>query len=294
MRNLNTIPLSALRTVEAIARTGSLKRASDELGVSPGALSQRLAKAETALGRSLFVRSPGGLKANPTCAAILPRLSRAISDLSSVVADISADNTTVLTVSVAPIFASRWLIWRISQFTDQNPTIQVRLEPRAEVVDLNRSEVDVGIRIGTGMGGDGNTTKLLDQKVFPVCSPKIAKAISTPSDLFKFPIIRENEKFYGWNIWLAEKQITLPDFAYGPTYGDASLCLDAAMLDQGIFMAWETLACDALKRGQVVAPFQQRSETGAAYWFAVNRFSEHKPSVKKFRSWVQRELEGSA
>lgn len=293
MRNLNSVPLSALRTVEAIARTGTLENAADELGVTAGALSQRLANAEKALGRSLFMRTSVGLKANQTCIAILPRLSRALSDLSAVVADISDNDTTVLTVSVAPIFASRWLIWRISRFNEQNPTIQIRLEPRAEVIDLNRSEVDVGIRIGATLNIDEYMTKLLDQRVFPVCSPDIAKSISKPEDLLNFPIIHENDQFYGWDVWLSETRMTHPAFRHGPTYGDASLCLDAAMTGQGVFMAWETLACDALERGQVCAPFQQRSKTGAAYWFAVNKFAEHKPNVKKFRSWLQCELDDS-
>ena len=67
MRNLNTIPLSALRTIETIGRTGSLGAAASELGVTPGALSQRLTKAEAALGRPLFLRQPEGLQPTEAC-----------------------------------------------------------------------------------------------------------------------------------------------------------------------------------------------------------------------------------
>ena len=123
MRNLNTIPLSALRTIETIGRTGSLGAAASELGVTPGALSQRLTKAEAALGRPLFLRQPEGLQPTEACQAVLPRLSRAMRDLSGVVGDLSEAADSVLTVSVAPIFASRWLIWRIGQFTALNPHI---------------------------------------------------------------------------------------------------------------------------------------------------------------------------
>lgn len=293
MHTLNSIPLSALRTIEAVARTGTLKNAADELGVTAGALSQRLAKAEATLGQTMFVRTSAGLKPTETCLAILPRLTRAISDLNAVVADISVTETTSLTVSVAPIFASRWLIWRIRRFNEQNPTINVRVDPRAEIVDLDRSEVDVGIRVGEELVIGEHTTKLLDQRVFPVCSPNLAHDIKTASDLFKLPVIRENKRLYGWDAWLSEHGLTSADLKQGPTYGDASLCLDAAMTGQGLFMAWETLACDALERGQISSPFSQRTKTDAAYWFAVSRFSTQKASVKKFRSWLQGELDNS-
>lgn len=293
MRNLNAIPLSALRAVEAIARTGTLARAAEELGVTAGALSQRLAKAEAALGHALFIRTSSGLKPTEICAQVAPRLTRAMTDLSSVVSDMRSAENTALTVSVAPIFASRWLIWRIRKFHEENPEISVRVVPTTEIVDLDRSEVDIGIRVGEDPAIGIGAIKLLDQKVFPVCSPEIGKGIKTTADLAKIPVIRENEALYGWKAWLAEQGLSTLKLKAGPTYADASLCLDAAMTGQGVFMAWETLACDALERGQVVSPFNQRSPTGATYWFATSRISVQKPSTIKFRSWLEKELECS-
>lgn len=293
MHNLNSIPLSALRAIEAIARTGTLASAAEELGVTAGALSQRLTKAEAALGRPLFMRTPSGLKPNQICEEVAPRLTRAISALSGVVSDIRTVNNTVLTVSVAPIFASRWLIWRIQRFNEQNPAISVRLLPTNEVVDLDGSEVDAGIRVSADPAMGMGAIKLLDQRVFPICSSETAQRIKNPTDLMKMPVIRENEKLYGWDAWLLEHGIPTSALKAGPTYADASLCLDAVMTGQGIFMAWETLACDALERGQIVSPFSQRSLTGATYWFATSGASSRKSSVKLFESWLQQELECS-
>ncbi|WP_153770364.1 LysR substrate-binding domain-containing protein [Labrenzia sp. CE80] len=290
MQNLNAIPLTALRAVEAIARNGTLGRAAEELGITAGALSQRLAKAEAVLGQALFIRSSSGLQPTTICAEVAPRLSRAISELSAVVSDIRAPENNTLTVSVAPIFASRWLVWRIKRFNLQNPDISLRILPSIEVVDLDRSEVDVGIRVGEGAALGKNGVKLLDQRVFPVCAPEIAKRIQTSADLLKIPVIRENEKLYGWTNWLSDQGLDGHDLQPGPTYADASLCLDAAMTGQGVFMAWETLACDALERGQVSCPVNHRSLTGATYWFATSQHSAGKPSVRKFKEWLEAEL----
>jgi DNA-binding transcriptional LysR family regulator len=293
MRNLNNIPLASLRVVEAVARHGTLARAALELGVTSGALSQRLTKAETALGQSLFIRTSTGLKPNRTCAEIAPRLTRVMAELSSILSDIDATQGTTLTVSVAPIFASRWLIWRINKFNQANPGIGLRVFPTVQVIDLDRSDVDIGIRVGSDPALGAGAAKLLDQRVFPVCSAGIADQISTPRDLLKFPVIRENDDLYGWRNWLSDHHLEMPQFPPGPTYADASLCLDAAMTGQGVFMAWETLASDALERGQIISPFRHRSLTGATYWLATSQYSARKPGVRKFAKWLEAELKCS-
>lgn len=270
-----------------------MRNAAQELGVTVGALSQRLAKTEAALQQTLFVRSSTGLQPTDICKEIAPRLTSAFRELSNIVSDLQQSNQNSLTVTVATIFASRWLIWRIKKFTDQNPHICLRILPTNDVVDLDNSEADVGIRVGADFGPGDGITKLLDKLVFPVCSPDIAAQIKTPADILKFPIIRENDKFIGWEAWLTEVGLADQNLRPGPTYADGSLCLDAAMTGQGIFMAWETLACDALERGLVSSPFSIRSDIGSSYWFACSKQSERNPSVRKFKSWLKDELECS-
>jgi DNA-binding transcriptional LysR family regulator len=197
---------------------------------------------------------------------------------------------TVLTVSVAPIFASRWLIWRIRRFNEQHPTISVRLEPNAEILNLDRAGIDIGIRVGADLSPGKHATKLLDQRVFPVCSPEFGQSVTSISDLLALPVIRENDRLYGWDTWLSGQGAKPSDLKQGPTYGDASLCLDAAMTGQGVFMAWETLACDAIEREQIIAPLQRRTATGAAYWFVTTNFSSRKKAVSTFKKWLEEEL----
>lgn len=290
MRNLNRIPLSGLRVIEAVGRLGTLARAAEELGVTPGAVSQRLGKAEAALGRKLFLRTPAGLVPTELCAGILPRLTRALGELSSAVTEIEARQNCALVVSVAPIFASRWLIWRIGGFNAQWPQIAVRIEPSVELVDLDASDVDVAVRVGRSPGSGVEAVKLLDQLVFPVCAPALAREIRTLDDLLDLPVIRENETLYGWDAWLAPEGRSAANLRRGPTYRDASLCLDAAVTGQGVFMAWETLACDALSRKTLAAPLPARRPTGAAYWIVTGHRRARAPAVRAFSAWLHEEM----
>jgi DNA-binding transcriptional LysR family regulator len=290
MQNLNAIPLSALRLIEVVARTGSLARAAQELGATPGALSQRLAKAEAALGQPLFLRHRTGLRPTPACGRVAPRLTQAFADLSGTVTELRRRDSAVLNVTVAPIFASRWLIWHIGAFNARHPGISLRLLPATDIVDLDQTDIQVGIRYLAEPPADPRALRLMDQRVFPVCSVALAQGLRTPADLLSLPVIRENDQLFGWQAWLAPHGLDPAHLKPGPTYADGSLCLDAAMLGQGVFMAWETLASAALQRGQIAAPFADRVPTGAGYWFVTSRWAARDPAVRRFRDWLQAEM----
>src|SRR5438552_14120709 len=70
-------PLNGLRCFEAAARHLSFKRAADELGVTPGAVSQQVKALEGALGITLFRRLPRGLILTDRGEGYLPAITAA-------------------------------------------------------------------------------------------------------------------------------------------------------------------------------------------------------------------------
>ena len=70
-------PLNGLRAFEAAARHLSFTRAADELGVTPGAVSQQVKSLEGALGVTLFRRLPRSLILTDEGEAYLPAISSA-------------------------------------------------------------------------------------------------------------------------------------------------------------------------------------------------------------------------
>jgi DNA-binding transcriptional LysR family regulator len=294
MRELNKVHLSGLRAVEAAGRLGTLAAAAAELGVTAGALSQRLQKAESALGCSLFQRTSKGLVLSAAGAKIMPRLTRGMADLAAAVALADSSHDNCLTVSVAPLFASRWLVWRLRKFNELYPHIRIRIEPNVGLVNPDYDDIDACVRVGCGGWSHVSEELLFDQRVFPVCSAEIAVQLKHPQDLANVPIIRENDMLQGWDVWLRSFDLAPDILGEGPTYAEGSLCLDAAMTGQGVYMAWETLACDALDAGRIAAPFDTRIKTGASYWFITGRDTSRKKNVLQFRSWLREELSASA
>lgn len=291
MKNLNQVHLGGLRAVEAVARLGTLRAAADELGVTVGAVSQRIQKTELQLGRVLFERRPNGLTLTLRGEEIVPHLTSGLTELSAAIALAQHVREDTLTVSVAPVFAEKWLVWRLKDFYDAHPSIRIRVDATVALVDPNLSDVDVCIRVGVGGWMDVNAAKLLDHRVFPVCSPALAAQLETPADLATIPVIRDQHQMFSWNIWLGPNGLDESLLGGGPTFSDASLCLDAAIAGQGVFLAWETLASDSLKAGRLAAPFPGRFPTGLAYWFVTGRHAKPTQGARHFERWLRCELE---
>lgn len=285
--------LGALRAVETVARLGSLRAAADELGVTTGAVSQQIIKAEGQLDRTLFVRHAKGLTPTDLGGEVAAHLADGFAALAQGVALTRRSATDAITISVAPVFAGKWLVWRLGRFSEAHPEVRVRIDSDVALVEPRAGEVDACIRVGWGGWSGVSVEELYPQRVFPVCAPGMAERLSEVPDLAHVPIIREPHSMFGWDVWLGPNGMSGDQLREGPVFSDASLCLDAAVAGQGVFLAWETLAQDALSMDRLVAPFPGRIETGISYWFVEPEGRRRSPQVEAFRSWLVEELRAS-
>lgn len=291
MDSLLRYQLSALRAVEAAGRLGSMVRAAEELGVTVGAVSQQVLKAEQRLGRPIFTRGPKGLAPTVLGQQLLAGLSRGFREISQALATAEARAEHVLTVTVAPVFAAKWLVPRLQRFHEAHADLQLRIDASVGLVDFAASDVDVGVRVGTGSWPNVRADYLLDQSLFPVCSPALAAEIRNVDDLARLPTIRDHGSLQTWDIWLAAYDRAGMLLGPGPTFSDASLCLDAAIAGQGIMIGWQTLAQDALRDGRLVSPFPKPIPTGLSYWLVSSARERPSAKVKAFGAWLRKELE---
>ena len=132
--------LNALRAFEASARHQSFSLAAQELNVTPAAVGQLVRTLEDWLGSPLFVRSTSGRarlvttevaeQALPDIRAGLERLAVGLERLRS------GSAGGVLTVTVSPAFAAKWLLPRIERFQAAWPETDLRLDTSLKPVDF--------------------------------------------------------------------------------------------------------------------------------------------------------------
>src|SRR5690606_13933546 len=217
MASLFPIPLNALRAIEIVARRGALAPAAEELGVTIGAVSQHLRRAEERLDMDLFERTPAGLRPLPALKAALPQLTAGFAALQDGLASLKGSDEGILNLTVGSVFASRWLIWRINKFTALNPDIEVRLTVTAAMLDLSRPDIDCGIRYGHGQWPGVNAELVGGTAYQPVCAPPVAKRLKRPEDLAQVPVIQDETTMLSWDAWRAEVGLDPAIKLAGPT-----------------------------------------------------------------------------
>ena len=222
MKDLNAVHLNGLRAVEATGRLGSLKAAADELGVTIGAVSQQIIKTEQQLGRVLFERSPRGLVLTPAGESLMPRLNGGFEMLDQAVASARRRDESILTISVAPVFAARWLVSRLDRFALAHPDISLRIDATTRLANLDTSDVDIGIRVGLGQWPGVRAEPLLAQEVFPVCAPAIAETLREPADILQCPAVIDGRSMFSWETWLREVGLSGAQMKVRHVFNEAS------------------------------------------------------------------------
>jgi DNA-binding transcriptional LysR family regulator len=293
MNRLRNVHLNGLRAVETVARRGSLLSAAEELGVSPSAVSQQIGRTEKQIGRPLFERTRLGLAPTEFGALFSARLASGFRELEQAVAlaDESVSNTLV--ASVAPAFAARWLVPRLSRLYARHPELILRIDATPRLVDLNRSDVDLAIRMGEGRWPGGKSERLLAQEIFPVCAPEIGARLKRIDDLSAEWAIHDEMSGVTWARWfesIGERPVAARP---GARFTDPVLCLEAAVAGQGVMLAWPLLVADALADGRLTAPFGVRGWRGLGYYFVTAPGRRLSRKVLAFKRWLVEEAAGT-
>jgi LysR family glycine cleavage system transcriptional activator len=285
-------PLNAARAFEAAARHLSFTRAAAELFVTQAAISHQVKALEEHLGLKLFRRLPRRVLLTDEG----QRYARALTDAFTRLADATARlhapvQRRILTVSVLPSFAARWLVPRLGRFRAQHPNIDVRLAPQTEPADFAHDDVDIGIRFGLGRYPGLRTDRLLGDETFPVCSPRLCRgrrALRSAADL-RHHVLLHDERHDEWRAWLLAAGVTDVDATRGPIFTDASMLVQAAVEGQGVALARRVLAEEELARGNLVRPFALSLPSARAYFVVAPRATAEQPKNRVFRDWLLEE-----
>jgi DNA-binding transcriptional LysR family regulator len=290
MSPLNRVHLNGLRAVETVARLGSLAAAAGELNVSASAVSQQIKRTEKQLGQALFERTPGGLVPTEFGAAFTARLGVGFRELAQAVAMADEASQCTLVVSVAPAFASKWLLPRLSRHFARHPNVLLRIDASGRLADLDHSDVDVAIRMGDGVWPGGRAELLLAQEIFPVCAPSIAARLHSIEDLAQTCAITDERSMISWDSWFRAAGVEPVTFLKGARFTDPMLCLESAIAGHGVMLAWQLLTADALADGRLVAPFGVRAESGLGYWMVTSATKSESRKVRDFKIWIREEI----
>ncbi|MEP6510323.1 MAG: LysR substrate-binding domain-containing protein [Dokdonella sp.] len=294
---MKDLPLNALRVFAAACAQGGVRSAARELGIAHSSVSRHIVELEQWLGVSLREHRGGRNGWVPTAQG--ETLGKAVlagmQDIANAVAAVRESRSPfAVTISAAPSFASRWLLPRLPAFERGHPRIEVAILVNQRLEDLAQTGIDVAVRMGTGPWPDMHCEPLMDDALYPVMSPVFWENCgrpSTPQQLAKLRLLHDRDPQASWELWRRQFGPASLSLQHGPRYASSDLVLRGAEQGQGVALARDRLAADAVEKGTLLRPFG-KSEVHVvnAYWLVrPRRLPRH--AVATLIGWLKQQAE---
>jgi LysR family glycine cleavage system transcriptional activator len=300
MRNRNALPaLDLLVGFEAAARHLSFTKAGEELFLTQSAVSRQIKDLEDQLGVELFQRRHRALSLTDAGKSFYASAAQVLTTMRAATDRLRAQaGKKGLSVTTTHSFAALWLIPRLAGFTRTHPGIDVRIMADTRVQDLDRDGLDLAVRHGPASLAGSNAVRLMGERVFPVCSPKLlkdkSKPLREPQDLRYHCLLQYDDPegrhpWLHWKTWLEVERIADLRPAGTLSFSGYEQIIPAAVAGHGVGLGRSPLVKDLLASGELVAPFKSSADPARAYYAVVSKSAGGRPEVAEFVAWLKQE-----
>lgn len=287
--------LNALRVFEVVARRLNFRVAAEELGVTQAAVAQQIRGLEARLDLRLFERLPRGLALTDAGLGYSGSIRSALAMIDEATR-LLRPQTSHLTVSVTPTFASKWLIPRLGNFAQSHPDIDLRVLATDRLSHFSTDGVDIAVRYGKPEFGAGlNSELLMEQLIVAVASPKLFEGSEIPASfaqLQDFVMLHDAHNF--WPQFLAElfPQHMQPT-ARNLRFNQTSLAIEAAISGQGIALASPAFVGDDIAAGRLMQVFPQKLRIDKSFYLVWPRKMKQPDSLSVVQRWLKQQAADS-
>jgi DNA-binding transcriptional LysR family regulator len=302
---------SDLAFFAVVARQDSLAAAAAELGVTPPAVSRRLAALETRLGVRLLNRTTRRQSLTPEGERYLDEGARILRDIEGLERSLSASREQargLLRVNATLGFGRCHLAPAIADFALRYPEVEVILQLTDRPLDLTATATDVGVRFGPPPDTRVLARRIAANRRLLCASPAYLAASGEPADPQELArhrciVIRENTRAYNsWELTDGERQTTVK-VRGGLSSNHGEVAVGWALAGHGIVLRSEWDVAPHLRGGElrrVLAPwvgavadihavYPQRHLLSAKVKvfvdFLAERFAAYRPDADDMPSW---------
>lgn len=287
--------LNAVRSFDAAARHLSFTRAARELCVTQGAVSRMVQALEAELGVALFLRLGRHLALTPAGAAYHPHIMDALDRIAAATRSIKhMDGGGVLSISVLPTFAMRWLVPRLPRFQQQHPDILIDITTNERLVNFSTEPIDIGIRYGLGQWPNTEATLFMHEDVAVFCSPVLLQRgppLRAPADLAAHRLLQHSTRAGAWARYFAACALAPPDLSQSPAFEHFFMVIEATAAGMGVALLPQFLATDELASGRLVRPYEQTLRNEQAYYVVHAPGAGRTRKIRLVKQWLLEEAQ---
>jgi LysR family glycine cleavage system transcriptional activator len=282
-------PLRALEAFMRTVRLGSARAAAAEIGLSPSALSRRLANLEDFTGKKLFSRTGQTMKLTDEGRQFYDAIAPAFDALATAVENQSENLQLLrLRLGVLPLFGTQRLFPRLPELRKLHPRLHIDIDTGPHLIDRVGDTLDAAILLTTKPEVGYHAVQLDQNTVYAICSRELADELG-PSPgieaLEKQTFLIHSDLPHSFNAWKAA--IGMPHLHPSAIdhYDSGQLILEAAAQGLGIAMMHD----DHLKRAKdprLAHLFDIEVESPYSYWFVCRPTTLENRPVRIFHDWL--------
>lgn len=260
--------------------------AARQIGITQGAVSQRIARLEARLGCPLFSRSPEGLRLTPKGEPLAEAVESALEQLVHALTELHPESAQTVRINCTPSLASEWLVPALEDFYAKHPDLSLVIYADQEAITPGRmgdEGIDIAIRYAPEAVAGFIELACVQEYVAPVRAPGARAATTTVRLHDETPWVvadRDAE----WRAWEAGGDCAFPS-ERDQRFNLASLAYDAAASGQGVAMGRLVLVSRRLRQGQLVAA-DARIAPGAAYRILARTAPGRRSAAMQFARWM--------
>ena len=292
-----------LKVFLAAARHLSFTQAGEELHITTGAVSQQIKALEDWLGFKLFRRLARHLELTDEGQRLLAAVDPAYAAVDLAVGRLRGGTLSgVVRLRSLPSFLAIWLVPRMPKLMRRHPAIELQVEAEDSIRSLRDGEFDLAIDLNDGTYPGFQSTVLVEEEIFPVCSPQLMQErppLDTPDRLDHYPVLhdmtawRGSQPYAEWERYLKAIGASHVNVRRGYMFNRNQITIQAAIAGMGVAFARRTLTTTELESGQLIAPFAQSVPTGKRYCLVYPSGALDDQRVSAVHDWIVDEARGA-
>jgi len=282
-------PIRGLRSFCVASKCLSFKHAAAQLFLTPSAVSHQIKQLEEQLGFVLFKRGTRSIELTSSGKQFYQSIQPIIHQLESTISEFTHNqqNKTIL-ISLPEFFASELFIPRLSEWSEQNPGINLQLETVKSGSEPSQV-ADLSIVLANGKPNASIVHELFPVRYAPACNKKLYKKLKNigVSALRSTPLILHRSRPWSWHQWA--DNVNIDDFdpkqiiQFDSMFGVAR----AAQQGMGIALVPLPISKTWFSEQLLVKLFDEELNTNDRYYLIQHENMESKTELTLFANWVK-------
>lgn len=281
--------LNALKTFIVSAQRLNFTKASEDLLVSPSAISHQIKILEEYLGYKLFFRKNRTLVLTSEGEQLFSKLEKPFQEINHAVVESRTPRGKMrINLGLRPFLSSMWLTGQLEKFWKSHPLIEIHLIHNLLPPDFQREHINLAIVWGKDDWPDCETVKLVPGNLTPICSAQYLEQYGPfdSADQFRNMTLIHDESNIAWSEWLQKKFNTSSTGHNNIYIDDTNVRLQSIRNHQGIMLGCPFLLKSFLDSKELV----QLSDVGLedyAYYLVYPKSLQLSEREVEFVTWLK-------